>query len=101
MHESLLTLSFFFRSGVMKPFLAFLALEASSIRLRTSARLRSISACLAFLAYIDLDRKIYQDVTEIGTFSMMTVTIFFSKSLKTKTTQKTIKFDAILRHHNT
>jgi hypothetical protein len=35
----------------MKPFLAFLALEASSIRLRTSARLRSISACLAFFAY--------------------------------------------------
>lgn len=34
----------------MKPFLAFLALEASSMRLRTSARLRSISACLAFLA---------------------------------------------------
>lgn len=35
----------------MKPFFAFLAFEASSIRLRTSARLRSISACLAFLAY--------------------------------------------------
>uniref|UniRef100_A0A2S2N7G6 Uncharacterized protein n=1 Tax=Schizaphis graminum TaxID=13262 RepID=A0A2S2N7G6_SCHGA len=34
----------------MKPFLAFLALEASSIRLRTSALLRSISACFAFLA---------------------------------------------------
>lgn len=44
------TLSFFFLSGVMKPFFAFLALEASSIRLRTSARLRSISACLAFFA---------------------------------------------------
>lgn len=47
-----LTRSFFFLSGVMKPFLAFLAFEASSIRLRTSARLRSISACLAFFAYI-------------------------------------------------
>lgn len=48
----LLTRSFFFLSGVMKPFLAFLAFEASSIRLRTSARLRSISACLAFFACI-------------------------------------------------
>lgn len=47
---SKLTLSFFFLSGVMKPFLAFLALEASSMRLRTSALLRSISACLAFFA---------------------------------------------------
>ena len=46
-----LTRSFFFLSGVMKPFFAFLAFEASSIRLRTSARLRSISACLAFFAY--------------------------------------------------
>lgn len=46
-----LTRSFFFLSGVMKPFLAFLAFEASSMRLRTSARLRSISACLAFFAY--------------------------------------------------
>lgn len=49
--EWLLTLSFFFLSGVMKPFFAFLALEASSMRLRTSARLRSISACLAFFAW--------------------------------------------------
>ena len=47
-----LTLNFFFLSGVMKPFFAFLALEASSIRLRTSARLRSISACLAFFAFL-------------------------------------------------
>lgn len=52
-HYHQLTLSFFFLSGVMKPFLAFLALEASSIRLRTSARLRSISACLAFFACLD------------------------------------------------
>lgn len=41
----------------MKPFLAFLALEASSIRLRTSARLRSISACLAFFAYTRRELK--------------------------------------------
>ena len=47
----LLTLSFFFLSGVMKPFLAFLALAVSSRRLRTSARLRSMSACLAFFAW--------------------------------------------------
>jgi hypothetical protein len=47
-----LTLNFFFLSGVMKPFFAFLAFDASSIRLRTSARLRSISACLAFFACI-------------------------------------------------
>lgn len=46
-----LTRSFFFLSGVMNPFLAFFALDASSIRLRTSALLRSISACFAFLAY--------------------------------------------------
>lgn len=45
-----LTRNFFFLSGVMKPFLAFLALEASSIRFLTSALLRSISACLALLA---------------------------------------------------
>lgn len=45
-----LTLNFFFLSGVMKPFLAFLALEASSIRFLTSALLRSISACLALFA---------------------------------------------------
>lgn len=54
---SALTRSFFFLSGVMKPFFAFLAFEASSIRLRTSARLRSISACLAFFAYLNLKMK--------------------------------------------
>lgn len=36
----------------MKPFFAFFALEASSMRLRTSARLRSISACFNFLACV-------------------------------------------------
>lgn len=41
----------------MKPFLAFLALEASSIRLRTSALLRSISACFAFLAWKHKKKK--------------------------------------------
>lgn len=41
----------------MKPFLAFLALEASSMRLRTSARLRSISACFAFFACVYQGRK--------------------------------------------
>lgn len=51
-----LTRSFFFLSGVMKPFFAFFAFEASSIRLRTSARLRSISVCLAFFAYIHLQK---------------------------------------------
>lgn len=62
LHKSvlILTLSFFFLSGVMKPFFAFLALEASSMRLRTSARLRSISACLAFFAWR------YCDNNEIG-----------------------------------
>ena len=40
-----LTLSFFFLSGVMKPFF-FLAMDCSSIRLRTSAFLRSRSDCL-------------------------------------------------------
>lgn len=43
----IVTRSFFFLSGVMKPFLAFLAAADSSSRLRTSAFLRSISACLA------------------------------------------------------
>uniref|UniRef100_A0A224Y531 Uncharacterized protein n=1 Tax=Panstrongylus lignarius TaxID=156445 RepID=A0A224Y531_9HEMI len=42
--------SFFFLSGVIKPFFAFLALEASSMRFRTSARFLSISACFAFFA---------------------------------------------------
>ena len=46
-----LTLSFFFLSGVMKPFLAFLALDASSMRLRTSARLASISVCFFFFSW--------------------------------------------------
>lgn len=45
--ESTLTLSFFLRSGVMKPFFCFLAL-CSSRRLRTSAFLRSISSCFFF-----------------------------------------------------
>ena len=50
-----LTLSFFFLSGVMKPFLAFLAAAASSSFLRTSAFLRSISCCFALAAYILFD----------------------------------------------
>lgn len=43
-----LTLSFFLRSGVMKPFLPFLARAASSRRARTSAFLRSFSSALRF-----------------------------------------------------
>lgn len=50
--KKLRTLSFFFLSGVMNPFLAFLALEASSRRARTSALLRSVSACFLFFSYI-------------------------------------------------
>lgn len=45
-----LTLSFFFLSGVMKPFFAFLALEASSRRARTSALFLSVSACFLFFS---------------------------------------------------
>lgn len=47
-----ITLSFFFLSGVMKPFLAFLAFDASSRRARTSALFRSVSACFLFFSYI-------------------------------------------------
>lgn len=43
-----LTLSFFLRSGVMKPFLPFLARAASSRRARTSAFLRALSSALRF-----------------------------------------------------
>lgn len=46
-----LTRSFFFLSGVMKPFLAFLAAAASSSRLRTSAFFRSCSCCFCLAAY--------------------------------------------------
>ena len=45
-----LTLSFFLRSGVMKPFFAFLALLASSSRARTSALFLSVSACFLFFS---------------------------------------------------
>lgn len=46
-----LTRSFFFLSGVIKPFLDFLSFDASSMRLRSSARFASISCFLAFFAY--------------------------------------------------
>ena len=39
------TLNFFFLSGVMNPFFAFLPAAWASRRARTSAFLRSISAC--------------------------------------------------------
>ena len=45
------TRSFFFLSGVMKPFLAFLPAAVSSRRFRTSAFLRSTSARFCFSAY--------------------------------------------------
>lgn len=51
--QYILTLSFFFLSGVMKPFLAFLALEASSRRARTSALFLSVSACFLFFSCIN------------------------------------------------
>ena len=50
-HGEYPTRSFFFLSGVMKPFLAFLPAAVSSRRFRTSAFLRSTSARFCFSAY--------------------------------------------------
>ena len=66
-----LTLSFFFLSGVMKPFLAFLPAAWASSLARTSAFFLSISAC--FLAWRAEIQCGYNDTVWIQWYSVDTM----------------------------